>query len=153
MVDWEEKFRRITCEPWFTQIGTIYAKFMEIERGSKFPFYINSSVRNLHKNENTLLDFIDNLVDIHEFERNKDDTARRFYDRLYYVMMNIPRHQNDTMANLTFDVKLPKYQYDKLNNAIAVRYTSYLASMTILHTMSFAWLCYFFRYRKLTIIP
>mmetsp|Transcript_6913 Transcript_6913/g.6070 ORF Transcript_6913/g.6070 Transcript_6913/m.6070 type:complete len:209 (-) Transcript_6913:37-663(-) len=153
MVDWEETFRKWMTEPLLLPLFSAYGKFMELERGSKFPFYINPSVKNVDEKENTILDFVDNLVDIHELERNKHDKGRIFYERLYYTVTNFHRLTNDTMVNLTFDTQLPKYQYDKLNNAIEVRYLTYLASMTSLHTMTFASLCYFFRYRRISVLP
>ena len=153
MVDWEAWSRDFMNIPSFNWFFTLYYKFMELERGSKFPFYIYPQVKEIGKKENTLLTFVDNLVDIHELERNKFDLNRDFYDRLLYVSTNIHRLQNDTMANLMFDTKLPKPQYDRLNSVLAVRHTAYIASMTALHTTSFAFLCYFFRYRKLSILP
>ena len=153
MVDWENTIRRWMMEPLLLPVLSLYESFMELERGNKFPFYISPGVKNIEAKENCLLDFVDNLVDIHEHERNKNDIGRDFYDRLIYVTMNFHRLTNDTMTNLTFDTKLPKYQYDKLNSSMAVRYTTYLLSMTTLHTMSFAYLCYFFRYRRIGVLP
>ena len=153
MGGWDDYYQMLTQGPLFSPLFELYGRFMELERGNKFPFYIFPGVKNVGKKEETFLDFVDNLVDAHEIERNKHDANRDFYDRLVYVATNIHRHQNDTLANLMFDTKLAQPQYDRLNSAIAVRFTTYLVSMTALHTTGFAYLCYFFRYRRLTIVP
>ena len=58
-----------------------------------------------------------------------------------------------TTHNLMFDTRLTKPQYDKLNSAMSTRFWTYMATMTTFHTLSFAYLCYFFRYRRLSVLP
>ena len=152
-ITWKQWFDARKQGPILWPILGAYGAFMNLERGNKFPFYISPKVQEGDQSANSLLDFIDNLVDIHEIERNKKDLKRNFYDRLLYSAENHFRLSNDTMVNLMFDTKLTKPQYDRLNNAIAIRHTSYLVFMTGLHTLGFTSLCYFFRYRKLTIAP
>ena len=147
---WYDYFRE---GPMLLPFYAIYDTFMNIERGNSFPFYIFPGVKKVGEKEDTVVSFIDNLVDIHEIERNHSDANRNFYERLLYVVTNIHRHQNDTLVNLTFDKRLPKPHYDKLNSVMAVRFWTYMASMTTLHTLSFAYLCYFFRYRRLSVAP
>ena len=53
--------------------------------------------------ENTVVAFIDHLVDAHEIERNKEDLNKNSYQRNEYVVRNWHRYANDTMANLMFD--------------------------------------------------
>ena len=130
-----------------------YDAFMNLERGNSFPFYIFPGVKKVGDKEDSILTFMDNLVDIHESERNKHDKDRKFYERFHYVGTNIHRLQNDTVANLMFDTRLTKPQYDKLNSAMSTRFWTYMATMTTFHTLSFAYLCYFFRYRKLSVLP
>ena len=152
-ITWSQWFHGVKQGPLLWPILGAYNAFMNLERGNTFPFYISPQVKESDKSANSLLDFVDNLVDIHEIERNKKDLSRNFYDRLLYSYENHFRLTNDTMVNLMFDTRLPKPQYDRLNNAIAIRHTSYLILMTGAHTLGFASLCYFFRYRKLTIAP
>ena len=153
MVDWETRVRDFMNQPLLHSLFTAWSRFLSIERGNKFPFYVFPTVKQVGEHENVLLDFVDNLVDIHELERNKDDKSRTFTERFRYVTRNFHRHQNDTVANLMFDTQLTKPQYDKLNSTIAVRYLTYLGTMTALHTAGFTYLCYFFRYRRLTLVP
>ena len=131
----------------------LYMRFMNLERGNSFPFYIYPGVKELGKKEDTLLLFFDDLVDIHELERNKDDATRTFYQRLIYTIENYARLQNDTVANLMFDTKLTKPQYDIVNRSLSVRYMTYMVTMTSMHSLGLMYLCYFFRYRKLTFAP
>lgn len=53
--------------------------------------------------EDSIIKFMDYLVDAHELERNKQDFGKVFYDRANYVRSNFHRYSNDTMANLMFD--------------------------------------------------
>jgi hypothetical protein len=57
------------------------------------------------------------------------------------------------MANLTFDTKLGKSQYDRLNSTISVANTSYFAVTTAIHTLGFMYLSYFFRFRRVGLLP
>ena len=150
---WEQWFRDFNNKSYFDPLFNLWWDVMNLERGSKFPFYINPGVKEADTKGNNFLDFLDNLVDIHEIERNKNDTSRSFYQRLFYVARNLHIHQNDTLVNLMFDTKLSKPQYDRLNRTIGVRHTFYLLSMSAFHTIGFTYLCYFFRYRKLTLAP
>mmetsp|Transcript_31559 Transcript_31559/g.36034 ORF Transcript_31559/g.36034 Transcript_31559/m.36034 type:complete len:154 (+) Transcript_31559:13-474(+) len=153
MVKGESWWNNVTDGPLLYPFYHLWQQFMNIERGSKFPFYIYPGVKVVGKKEDTVISFIDNLVDIHEVERNKHDIGKDKLERLLYVLSNIHRHQNDTVVNLMFDTKLSKPQYDKLNSAIAVRFATYMATMTAVHTLGFTYLCYFFRYRRLSVLP
>lgn len=52
-----------------------------------------------------------------------------------------------------FDTKLKKLEYDKLNSVVSQQNTIYYLSLTGFHTLGFAYLTYFFRYRRVTFLP
>jgi hypothetical protein len=93
---------------------------MDIKRYDHFPFYIYPQGKALSSFEDSVLKFIDHLVDGHELERNKSDFNRSFYYRANYVARNFHRYQNDTMANLMFDTKLRSSDYDRMNSVIGM---------------------------------
>ena len=59
------------------------------------------------------------MVDAHELERNKEDANKNFYQRTHFVVNNFHRYSNETMANLTFDTKARKSDYDRMNSVIS----------------------------------
>ena len=76
---------------------------MDIKRHEHFPFYIYPSVKSWISFEDTIITFLDWMVDAHEQERNTHDKNRSFYQRSTYVYENWFRYYNDTVANLMFD--------------------------------------------------
>lgn len=52
-----------------------------------------------------------------------------------------------------YDAQLRKPEYDKLNSVLNQRVLTYYLSMTGLHTVGFMYLAYFFRYRRVTLVP
>lgn len=52
-----------------------------------------------------------------------------------------------------FDSQLRKFEYDRLNSVISQRSAAYYLGMTSFHTLSFAYLAYFFRFRRLSLLP
>jgi len=60
------------------------------------------------------------------------------------------RYNNDTIANVMFDTKARKPEYDRLNSVVSVANTKYIAATTVLHTLGFAYLAYFFRFRRVS---
>jgi len=52
-----------------------------------------------------------------------------------------------------FDEQLPKNQYDGFNSLIRKRNAAFYISMSGLHTVGFMYLSYFFRMRRLTLLP
>ena len=50
-----------------------------------------------------------------------------------------------------FDTKLRKYDYDKLNSISKKQNTIYYTIMTAFHTFVFMDMCYFFRYRRISL--
>ena len=67
------------------------------------PFYIYPSAKSWISFEDTIITFLDWLVDAHEQERNTNDRNRSFYQRTAYVYKNFLRYNNDTIANCMFD--------------------------------------------------
>ena len=70
-----------------------------------------------------------------------------------YVYDNFLRYSNATMCNLMFDTKCRKIEYDKLNSTISKQNAVYFLSLTAFHTLGFMYLTYFFRYRRVTLLP
>lgn len=121
---------------------------MNIKRHEHFPFYIYPAARSWISFEDTFLTFVDWLVDAHEQERNKSDFNRTFYQRSVYLYENWMHYSNDTVANLMYDTKLKRNEYDRLKAVQSVAHTKYYTIMTLFHTTSFMYLTYFFRYRR-----
>lgn len=131
----------------------LYYNFMNIKRYDHMPFYIYPSAKSWISFEDTIITFLDWLVDAHELERNKSDSARTFYQRSLYVYENFLRYQNDTMANVMFDTKLKKIDYDRLNSVASVGNTQFFLATSAFHTLGFMYLAYFFRFRRVTLAP
>ena len=149
-MDWQTIVRDFSEQPFFTPILGIYYKFMDIKRYDHMPFYIYPQSRSWISFEDTILTFLDWAVDAHELERNKADLNRSFYQRTLYVYQNFLRYNNDTIANVMFDTKARKIEYDRLNSVVSVANTKYFAAATALHTLGFAYLAYFFRFRRVS---
>jgi hypothetical protein len=126
----------------------MYYQFMNIKRGDRFPFYIYPVAKSWISYEDTFITFIDWLIDAHELERNKSDRNRTFYQRATYCMENYPRYNNPTFANLIFDTKLRKSEYDKLNAVSTWANIQYFAATSCIHTVGFMYMAYFFRFRR-----
>jgi len=57
------------------------------------------------------------------------------------------------MANLMFDTKARKIDYDRLNKAISVGNTQYFLATSAFHTLTFMYMAYFFRFRRVGLVP
>lgn len=117
------------------------------------PFYIYPSAKSWISYEDTIITFLDWLVDAHELERNKEDKNRTFYQRSLYVYENFLRYQNDTIANVMFDGKARKIDYDRLNSEVSVGNTKFFLATSAFHTLGFMYLSYFFRFRRVGLLP
>jgi len=117
------------------------------------PFYIYPHAKKWISFEDTLLTFVDWAIDAHEDSRNKSDKNRSFYQRASYFYYNYLRWQNDTVANLMFDTKLRKSDYDKINSILSQATTSYYVAATTVHAFSFMYLAYFLRFRRVNLTP
>jgi hypothetical protein len=126
----------------------LYYQFMNIKRYDRFPFYIYPAAKSWISYEDTFITFIDWMVDAHELERNKADNKRTFYQRASYSLENYFRYNNPTFANLMFDTKLRKSEYDKLNAVSSWANTQFYLATSSLHTVSFMYMAYFFRFRR-----
>ena len=132
----------------------LYYNFMNIKRYDKMPFYIYPSAKSWISFEDTFLTFLDWAVDAHELERNTADKNRSFYDRKhYYLYDNFLRYNNETIANAMFDTQLRANDYARLNSAVSIGNTRYFAATAALHTFSFMYLAYFFRFRRVGLLP
>ena len=150
---WETWNREFWNRPLGYPILRAYGAFMEIRRYDKMPFYFAPVGEDIVSLEDRILNYVDWLVDAHEEARNNADANRNFYQRSVYVYQNFLRYQNDTMCNMMFDVKAPKPLYDKLNSTISQRNKLYYASVTGVHMLAFSYLSFFFRYRRLGVVP
>lgn len=150
MFDWSSFTRDLQERSIFYPIHAAYGKFMDIKRYDHFPFYIYPQGKALSSFEDSVLKFIDHLVDGHELERNKSDFNRSFYYRANYVARNFHRYQNDTMANLMFDTKLRSSDYDRMNSVIGMQNGKFYVGTSLLHMTILAYSTYFFRYRTLS---
>jgi len=147
-MDWQTLVRDFSEQPFFAPILGVYYNFMDIKRYDHMPFYIYPRAKSWISFEDTILTFLDWAVDAHELERNKADLNRSFYQRSLYVYQNFLRYNNDTVANVMFDTKARKLEYDRLNSVVSVANTKFFAATTALHTLGFAYLAYFFRFRR-----
>ena len=138
----------------FSPILGLYYKFMSIKRYEHMPFYFYPAAKSWISFEDTFITFLDWLVDAHEQERNFDgDRNRSFYQRSIYFYENYLRYQNETVANLMYDTKLRKLEYDRVNSVISRANTQYFVTMSAFHTLSFMYLAYFFRFRRVSLAP
>ena len=92
---------------------------------------------------------MDYLVDAHELERRKTVYPHSFYMRSEYVARNFPYYSNETMANCYFDDKLRQSEYDRLDSIMTLSQLKYYGAAISVHFLTFAYMTYFFRYRKL----
>ena len=153
MSDWTSIWRDFCEQPAAAPFLGVYYKFMNIRRYDHMPFYIYPQAKSWVSFEDTILTFLDWLVDAHELERNKSDAFRSFYQRSLYLYENFFRYANDTHANLQYDTKLHKYEYDRLNSVSSVAHAKFYAATTAFHTLSFTYMAWFFRFRRVGIVP
>ena len=152
-MDWNSIVRDLSEQPASSALLGIYYSFMNIKRYEHMPFYIYPSAKSWISFEDTILTFIDWFVDAHELERNTGDKGRSFYQRSAYVIDNYLRYQNDTLANIMYDTKAKKVQYDRLNSVASVGNTQFYAATTAAHTLGFMYMAYFFRFRRVGLLP
>ena len=76
---------------------------------------------------------------------------KTFYDRVVFVSENFLRYSNNTMANLMFDTRLRKSEYDILNSTLNIKNFQYFSAAATVHTFSFMQLAFFFRFRKISL--
>ena len=142
--------REFWNRPIYYPILRFYGAFMDIKRYDKMPFYFAPQGAQVVDYEDRLLNLVDWAVDAHEEARNSADTNRNFYQRSVYVLDNFLRYQNDTVCNMMYDVKAPKSAYDKVNSIISQQNKIFYGSTAALHMLTFGYLSFFFRYRRLS---
>jgi hypothetical protein len=123
---------------------------MGIKRYDHMPFYFYPQGQAVVSFEDSVLKFMDHLVDAHELERNKSDANKSFYYRANYVARNFHRYSNDTMANLMFDTQMRKSDYDRMNSIVDMQTGKFYLGTSALHLTIMAYSTYFFRYRTLS---
>ena len=149
MFDFTTALRDLQEKPLMFPLLSSYMNVMNIKRYEHMPFYFYPSGQKLVSFEDGVIKFLDHLTDAHELERNKEDANQSFYNRANYVALNFHRYSNDTMANLTFDTKLRKIEYDRLNSVVDQRTKLFYLSATLTHLTALSYSAYFFRYRSL----
>lgn len=120
------------------------------------PFYFYPQGVSVVKIEDRIISFLDWLVDAHEEARNPHDKHRSFYARSVFAMNNFMRYSNPTMCNVLFDTQAERNQYDRLNSVISQQQIKFYSSASLFHGVSFMYMSYFFRYRRLgmmTVLP
>ena len=152
-MDWTSLSRDIKEQPLAAPLIGLYYNFMNIKRYDHFPFYIYPRAKQWISFEDTILTFLDWAVDAHELERNTADKNRTFYQRTLYVYENFLRYQNETIANAMFDEQNRKLDYYRLNSEVSVGNTRFFITTSLIHTLGFAYLSYFFRFRRLGALP
>ena len=152
-MDWKTCYRDFSEQPFAGPLIGLYYNFMNIKRYDRMPFYIYPGAKSWISYEDTVITFLDWLVDAHELERNTDDRNRSFYQRSLYIYENFLRYNNDTMANLTYDTQLKKYEYDRLNAVVSAGNTRFLFATSAVHSFAFMYMAYFFRVRRVGLAP
>jgi hypothetical protein len=152
-MDWKSIVNDLCEQPASSALLGLYYNFMNIKRYEHMPFYIYPSAKSWISFEDTILTFIDWFVDAHELERNTGDKGRSFYQRSSYVLDNYLRYQNDTLANVMYDTKARKLEYDRLNSVAAVGNTRFYLATSAVHTLGFMYMAYFFRFRRVGLVP
>ena len=152
-MDLQNFLRDFKEQPFTLPVLNLYNKFMGIKRYDHMPFYFYPQAKSWISFEDTIITFVDWLIDAHEDARNTADRNRSFYQRSVYFYQNFFRWTNETLANCMYDDQLRKADYDRLNSVLTQRMALYGVSMTALHTTGFMYLAYFFRYRRVTLLP
>ena len=57
------------------------------------------------------------------------------------------------MCNVMFDVNAPKPVHSRLNATIAEKNLMFYLSATAFHTTTFGWMSFFFRFRRISLVP
>ena len=57
------------------------------------------------------------------------------------------------MANIMFDTKAKKIDYDRLNSTMRIANLKYYLATSTLHTLGFMYMAYFFRFRRVNLAP
>ena len=115
---WENFVRDAGERPLLYPLFRVYGNFMNIKRYDSMPYYFAPTGAKVVAFEDSVINFLDWLVDAHEDARNKEDKNRNFYSRSNYMYRNWFRLQNETVANVMLDTKAPKPHYDRLNSII-----------------------------------
>ena len=68
-------------------------------------------------------------------------------------MDNYLRYQNDTVANLMFDTKLRRVDYDRVNSLMNTRLTQFYVFSSVFHVVGLSYLSFFFRFRRVGAFP
>lgn len=126
---------------------------MGIKRYEHMPFYFYPGGVSVVGQQEKLLNLIDWGVDAHEEARNPADRGKNFYMRSIYIYKNFLRYQNDTVCNVMFEEKANRATYDKLNSVVSQGNLHFYASATMIHALGFAWMSFFFRFRRIGKIP
>lgn len=91
-MDWQSLWRDISEQPLSAPLFNLYYRFMNIKRYEHMPFYFYPAAKSWISFEDTIITFLDWLVDAHEQERNQADLNRTFYQRSLYVYQNFLRY-------------------------------------------------------------
>lgn len=57
------------------------------------------------------------------------------------------------MANLMFDTKCKTIEYDRYNSLLSQKNLQFYSTMSAVHSLSFMYLAYFFRFRRVKFLP
>ena len=155
MADWtlEQVYRDFWSRPVSYPLLRVYSSFMNIKRYDRMPYYIAPVGGKVVDYEDMFINYMDWAVDAHEDTRNTQDGGRDFYSRAVYCKDNYLRYQNDTVGNLMFDTQAPRPVYDKVNATVDRQNFLFYAGTATIHAMSFMYLSFFFRYRRVTALP
>jgi hypothetical protein len=126
---------------------------MNIRRYDRMPFYFAPVGTTVVSFEDDFIKKLDYMIDAHEEARNPGDKNRNFYERTNYVLRNYLRYQNDTLCNVMFDTQASRLQYARLNSTVAQGNLEFYLAAGSFHTLGFMYMSYFFRYRRLGIVP
>ena len=149
----EQAYRDFWGRPLMYPLLRVYSAFMNIKRYDRMPFYIAPAAGTVVNYEDELIGYLDWMVDAHEESRNTEDRNRSFYQRTVYAFNNYHRYSNETVCNMMFDCKASRPAYDKINSTVDERHRLYMVLATMTHATCFIYLSYFFRYRRVTMLP
>merc|ERR1712147_606289 len=91
--------------------------------------------------------------DAHEESRNPHDRNKNFYERAVFVYNNFWRYSNPTICNAMFDTQATRHLYDRLNSVVQQQTRVFFATATVIHSLAFMYMSYFFRYRRVGPVP
>lgn len=148
---WEKFHNELTFGTLPAKIFSPFWWIMERDRGTTFPFYFPGEKETVVKGLDNLMEGLDLAIQNHEPERYSGEAKHTMVHRLKYVLKHFHIYSNETMANLYFNTRLPKRDYERIENYYNQLYLAFLAFNTVSGVSIVALTNWFYRSKKASI--